>query len=315
MDNKKDLDTAVFQLANETFSKLNTLSVPPYPRYYHDTFVDTMKKVGNSEVLEIYKKNAHLFSHSRQEELVHENCFTLVKKGIDEFSKSNDSLKAISDETSIDIDTLKNSESGIDANLAIQTLDGFQSKIMQELKAADETIAKLKFEVERLEKESNVDPLTKTFNRRVLVRDLSEMLSGGAEKDLDLHFVIFDADDFKKINDTFGHIAGDKTLIFIAKQIQGLIRKDLRIYRYGGEEFVVVLNNMTSDEANKTVENILKTIDESKLLYKGYSINLTLSAGICSHKQNMALEELLDKADKALYEAKHSGKNCYRCAN
>lgn len=63
MDNKKDLDTAVFQLANETFSKLNTLSVPPYPRYYHDTFVDTMKKVGNSEVLEIYKKT-HTYFHT-----------------------------------------------------------------------------------------------------------------------------------------------------------------------------------------------------------------------------------------------------------
>lgn len=109
-----------------------------------------------------------------------------------------------------------NSTSGATARcrVVIQAFDSFQSQIIQELQIADETIASLKLEVERLERESSIDPLTKAHNRRVLVKDLEEVLSFGKERDLDMHLIMFDADDFKKINDSFGHIAGDKTLDF-----------------------------------------------------------------------------------------------------
>ena len=193
--------------------------------------------------------------------------------------------------------------------------DTAYTQVLQELQIADETIAKLKLEVERLERESNIDPLTKAHNRRVFIKDLDEVLSFGKDKDMDMHLIMFDADDFKKINDSFGHIAGDKTLIFLSKLIQNSLRRGTRIYRYGGEEFVVILNRTSYEEAVRTVNRIIKEIGESKLLYKGHDIHLTLSAGICSHKQNISADEIIDRADKALYEAKKSGKNCFRSAN
>lgn len=314
MNPSNQIAEMVFKIAEETFAKLKDLKIPPYPKYYHDTFIENLHQSGNAELLDLSKKHGYLFSNSQHEEIVSETCFGLVKKGLEEFVKANDNLKVISDENAINIDNIKKDHASVDITQVVQAFDSFQIQILKELHNADETIGKLKLEVERLERESNIDPLTKAHNRRVLVKDLEEILSFGQERDMDMHLVMFDADDFKKINDAFGHIAGDKTLIFLSKLIQNSLRRGTRIYRYGGEEFVVILNRTSYDEAIKTVDRVIKETCDSKLLYKGHDIHLTLSAGICSHEQNMTADELLEKADKALYTAKNSGKNCYRSA-
>lgn len=313
--NNNHISEMIFKFAEETFAKLKDLNIPPYPKYYHDTFVETLQRSGNTDMIDLSKKHSYLFSNAQQEEMVSETCFGLVKKGLEEFVKTNDNLKYISDETAINIDNIKKDYASVDTHQVLQAFDNFQNKILEELQSADETIAKLKLEVERLERESNIDPLTKAHNRRVLVKDLEELINFGKDKDIDMHLVMFDADDFKQINDTFGHIAGDKTLIFLSKLIQNSLRRGTRIYRYGGEEFVVILNRTSAEEATKIVDRIIKETCDSKLLYKNHDIHLTLSAGICSHKQSMSADELLDRADKALYEAKRSGKNCFRSAS
>lgn len=314
MNHSNHISQLVFQIADETFTKLHLLEIPPYPKYYHDMFLEILEQNGHTEILDLSKKHAYLFSTTPPEETVGETCLGLVKKGLEEFVKTNDTLKSISDETAINIDAIKKDYSRIDTDHVFEAFMNFQGKIFQELQVADETISSLKLEVERLKRESNIDPLTKAHNRRVLVKDLEEVLSFGNEKDIDMHLVMFDADDFKHINDSFGHIAGDKTLIFLSKLIQNSLRRGTRIYRYGGEEFVVILNRTSREEAHKIIERILKETSDSKLLYKNHDIHLTLSAGICSHKQNMSADEILEKADKALYEAKKSGKNCFRSA-
>lgn len=315
MNNNNHIAEEIFKISSEAFQKLETLNIPPYPKYYHDTFLEILDSKKDPELAELSKKHAYLFSNAKQEEKISETCFGMVKKGIDEFVKSNENLKMISDESAVNIDAIKKDYASIDTQSVIQFFDSFQGQIFKELQSADETISKLKLEVERLERESNIDPLTKAHNRRVLAKDLEEVLSFGKDKDLDLHLVMFDADDFKKINDSFGHIAGDKTLIFLSKLIQNSLRRGTRIYRYGGEEFIVILNRMSRDEANKIVDRIIKETCESKLLYKGHDIHLTLSGGICSHRKNMLAEDFLEKVDKALLEAKQDGKNCYRGVN
>ena len=315
MNHNNHISEVVFELAEKTFEKLKKLNIPPYPKYYHDTFLEVLNQDGDLELLELSKKHNYLFSNSQHEEMVSKTCFGLVKKGLEEFVKSNDTLKSISDENALNIDSIKKDYSKIDTKQVIEAFDSFQMRIFQELELADETISKLKLEVERLERESNIDPLTKTHNRRVLIKDLEEVINLGNEKELDMHLVMFDADNFKKINDSFGHIAGDKTLIFLSKLIQNSLRRGTRIYRYGGEEFVVILNRTAYDEATKIVGRVIKETCDSKLLYKGHDIHLTLSAGICSHQKGMSADEILDRADKALYVAKESGKNCFRSAN
>ena len=315
MNNNQHISEAIFALAEETFAKLKHLNIPPYPKYYHDTFMEQLHAGSDVELIDLSKKLGYLFSNTQHEEMISETCFGLVKKGLDEFVKTNDTLKTISDKTAINIDSIKKDYASVDTHQVVQAFDSFQNQIFQELQNADETIIKLKLEVERLERESNIDPLTKAHNRRVLVKDLEEVLNLGKEKTIDMHLIMFDADDFKNINDSFGHIAGDKTLIFLSKLIQNSLRRGTRIYRYGGEEFVVLLNRTSYDEALSVVDRIIKETCESKLLYKGHDIHLTLSAGLCSHELGISAEEILERADKALYEAKNSGKNCYRTAN
>ena len=314
MNNNNHISEVIFGIAEETFAKLKALNIPPYPKYYHDTFLEALNKSNDDELLDLSKKHSYLFSNAQHEEMVNESCFGLVKKGLEEFVKTSENIKFISDESSVNIDAIKKDYTSVDTNQVIQAFDNFQSQIIKELQVADETIASLKLEVERLERESNIDPLTKAHNRRVLVKDLEEVLSFGKEKAIDMHLVMFDADDFKKINDSFGHIAGDKTLIFLSKLIQNSLCRGIRIYRYGGEEFVVILNRTSLEEALNVVDRIIKETCDSKLLYKGHDIHLTLSAGLASHTQDISADELIERADKALYEAKKSGKNCFRIA-
>ena len=314
MNNNNHISEVIFSIAEETFAKLKALNIPPYPKYYHDTFLEALNKSNDDELLDLSKKHSYLFSNAQHEEMVNESCFGLVKKGLEEFVKTSENIKFISDESSVNIDAIKKDYTSVDTSQVIQAFDNFQSQIIKELQVADETIASLKLEVERLERESNIGPLTKANNRRVLVKDLEEVLSFGKEKTIDMHLIMFDADDFKKINDSFGHIAGDKTLIFLSKLIQNSLRRGTRIYRYGGEEFVVILNRTSLEEALSVVDRIIKETCDSKLLYKGHDIHLTLSAGLASHTQDISADELIEKADKALYEAKKSGKNCFRIA-
>lgn len=302
-------------IGETSFAKLKELSIPPYPKYYHDTFMDELVRTGDASLIDLSEKYSHLFYIGDGEEHINEVSFDLAKASLEEFSKSNLNLKTISDKNSIDISTIKKEDERVHTQDVIASFNTFQKEILVELKNADETIMRLKLEIEKLEKESHIDPLTKSYNRRVLSKDLQEILHAIDNKNLDMHLIIFDADDFKNINDAYGHIAGDKTLIFLSKLLQSSVRKGTRIYRYGGEEFIIILNRSTLDETEQITSRIIKEIDESKLLYKGHNIHLTVSAGIASCKNGDTPEEIIERADKALYQAKENGKNCYKVSN
>ncbi len=310
MNKNEQVAKKISQIGDETFEKLKNLQVPPYPKYYHDTFMDIITQPDNKDVLDLSKKYNYLFSTNETDPVLQDSCFHITKESVLEFEHSNTNLKNISSENIIDIDKIKKEPNSIDAKKILHSFDTFQKQITKELNSADMTITRLKLEIEKLERESNIDPLTKTYNRRVLVKDLEEILDIGQEKNLDMQLILFDADDFKNINDTFGHIAGDKTLIYITRLIQNSIRKGIRIYRYGGEEFIVILNRIEESDGIKVAKRIVKNADESKLLYKGNTIHLTLSAGIAKHMKGDSVESLIERADSALYQAKEDGKNC-----
>ena len=278
MDTIHNLSEIVFQTARETLTKLAELNIPPYPKYYHDTFVELLQHSSDARVKHLLKNYRDLFVSSSQE---------TKKSG------------CCADSTGIDENT-------------VQGLEHLPAQILQELQKANETITWLKREVEQLKNESYIDPLTKTFNRRALFEDLEAIIHSGLNHDLDMNLALFDIDDFKKVNDSFGHVAGDKMLVLLSQIIQNTLRKETRVYRYGGEEFVILLNRTSMQEAMGMVERILKKVDETNLLYNNQNIHLTMSAGVYPHKKGILVEEFLNGADKALYKAKLNGKNCYK---
>ena len=127
--------------------------------------------------------------------------------------------------------------------------------------------------------------------------------------------VFIDIDDFKLINDTFGHLAGDEVLKVISKFFSSNIRETDYIARYGGDEFLLMLPGSTSEIAKTLIERLLELFKEKvKVKVKDMDVAVSVSIGIATHigKHDFDnLKELMDAADNALYKAKASGKNCF----
>jgi diguanylate cyclase (GGDEF)-like protein len=120
---------------------------------------------------------------------------------------------------------------------------------------------------------------------------------------------IFDLDHFKEINDTYGHLAGDRVIRTAVKLITQYSRQRDLVGRYGGEEFVLCLPESSAQDALETAERVRQAFVANLVTYKGQSIAVTISAGIACRRAGESIEQLLSRADRALYEAKHQGRN------
>ena len=154
--------------------------------------------------------------------------------------------------------------------------------------------------INRLKVSNCTDYLTKLYNRQQYNKEVINAISklGGANSHLSL--VIIDIDDFKSVNDTWGHLVGDKVL----KNVASIIKNNIRTYdiaiRWGGEEFVLILPNTNKDGAYILCERIRRLIETSSC----DDASVTVSIGISCVDKNIEPDNLLDKADKELYKAK-----------
>ncbi|WP_415898309.1 GGDEF domain-containing protein [Neptuniibacter sp. QD48_11] len=161
--------------------------------------------------------------------------------------------------------------------------------------------------IEKISYFANYDPLTDLFNRRHFFEELNQALSQAQEQDAPLSLCVCDLDHFKQVNDTLGHIAGDKILTTFADTLRANIRKDDFVGRFGGDEFVICFPNTTSDEAAEITERIRKRFEEADTLKS----SVTSTFGIAQLTQQTSTDDmLLEKADQELYKAKENGRNC-----
>ena len=123
--------------------------------------------------------------------------------------------------------------------------------------------------------------------------------------------VIWDVDDFKKINDTYGHKAGDKVLVTIATVLYDNIRETDFIARFGGEEFVLLLPETNIDNAASVTEKLRKAIAECQFHHGDKDVQITVSAGLTEFVSGDSVESAFERADQYMYTAKRGGKN--RC--
>jgi diguanylate cyclase (GGDEF)-like protein len=154
------------------------------------------------------------------------------------------------------------------------------------------------------------DALTGLFNRREMENLLGQELSRATRYGTPLSLLFIDCDDFKMVNDSYGHSCGDALLQHIANQIIGIIRKDDIAFRPAGDEFVIILPNQTSNEAMKVSERLRRFFNKNPLQYQNSIIPVSLSCGIASTEDPKIKtpEDLLKKADEHLYEAKRQKK-------
>lgn len=156
---------------------------------------------------------------------------------------------------------------------------------------------------------ANKDFLTGVYNRRYFYENMNEYVAY-AEEHMEPYVVaMLDIDHFKKINDTHGHNSGDKVLKTLAKKLIDETKGDDLIARFGGEEFCIILKDISNEDAVKFFVNLRANIANCKVQLKKEQISFTVSIGVAFSRSDYRLDELLELADEALYRAKENGRN------
>lgn len=170
---------------------------------------------------------------------------------------------------------------------------------------------------ERLQELATKDPLTGLFNRRFGMECLHEEYNNSILEAHPLGLIMLDIDNFKTVNDYYGHVAGDKALIHISNIIKNTFLKTDVLIRYGGEEILCILPDADLNKCLKFAENARKEIEDGTLVFENQIIKMTISGGISVYVDDnvKTVENLICEADKALYEAKRSGRNCIKTYN
>src|SRR4030095_784942 len=162
----------------------------------------------------------------------------------------------------------------------------------------------------KLREQAIRDPLTNLFNRRYLEETLERELARAAREDYSVCIIMIDLDHFKRVNDTYGHEAGDEVLKALATTLSEQCRRGDFACRYGGEEFVIVMPNINMDTAYERAENIRQALNSLRVSYGHYELAITISMGIACYPINGETREaILRAADQAMYGAKEAGRD------
>jgi len=158
-------------------------------------------------------------------------------------------------------------------------------------------------------KKAYTDPLTQAQNRTSFDDSIRREISLAVRNAKSLSLIFLDIDRFKAINDTYGHECGDTTLFLGAKWIKENLRDSDIVFRYGGEEFVILLSGTNANGAELLAERIRTSIENHTIAYGMEILKITASLGVSTLRDNDTVESLVQRADKAMYKAKRKGRN------
>jgi len=196
--------------------------------------------------------------------------------------------------------------------LRTQSQEELENRVQERTLELNIALQELEEANHELEQKNTLDELTGLFNRRFYDQKILAEYRRSKRNLTPLSLVIIDIDHFKVVNDTYGHLAGDQCLIWIAQHLkQSLKRSTDMAFRYGGEEFCLILPDTDSKGAMALAETLRKNIAKQACSFKELDIPLTISNGIYTYQQqdDILPEQIFARADKALYQAKHNGRN------
>lgn len=252
----------------------------------------------------------HLSSHNDSLDLQ-----VLMQKKV-QLIKSN--VDTASDINQLKVDVSKNIELirlGIDdfllrANERHLSIEARNQLLSKKISQMEEETQELQINFNANRQKLLFDTLTGVHSRLAYDEQIEQELTRWQRYKTVFSYAILDIDHFKRINDEYGHNAGDNALKFIAQAMKKNLRKSDFIFRIGGEEFVLLLINTGVEKAEGLVNNLRASISASSFHFKQQRVEINLSAGITEVTQNDSVESLYERADQALYLAKNSGRNC-----
>jgi diguanylate cyclase (GGDEF)-like protein len=167
---------------------------------------------------------------------------------------------------------------------------------------------------EELTMKARTDSLTGLWNHSEIMRILERELSRAERDNTSVGVIMSDIDHFKNINDTYGHVAGDEVIIETCRQMQKLLRPYDYMGRYGGEEFLTIVPKCDEQSILSVAGRFCEAMRNQAIVTAGGMISVTISSGIAISRPGIKATELVKHADNALYEAKDSGRDCFRLA-
>lgn len=295
---KNEVKALVTNFYDELLEKINTQEEPTKEQVI--TFLQ-------EQINMIKSLNDHSISTLANDKIAFINEYKdLANQSILDYQDTNDrfeELAKIHKETLEECSTIH-----IDMPTLNTKFTEIQDYMAVEIQRANHVITNLTKKIKELERNSNLDSLTKIYNRRALSTYLSNLCSKREIKS-DIHIMLLDLDNFKDVNDTNGHIAGDKVLMFIANILRKTLREGDKVFRYGGEEFLIVFNRINTPDCVCAAERILELVRSNRLVYQGNSLSVTMSIGLTKYFPEDTPDTLIERADKALYRAKENGKD------
>ena len=161
---------------------------------------------------------------------------------------------------------------------------------------------------------SRQDPLTKLLNRRAMYEVLEVEIERFERSHSPFSLLMADIDHFKKINDKYGHDCGDAVLMMVSESFKNMTRKQDKIARWGGEEFLMILPETDSEGAARLAEKLRQNLENSVLEHNSAKLNITMSFGVSQYIPNVDIDRSIKAADEALFLAKKAGRNRVICA-
>jgi two-component system cell cycle response regulator len=184
-------------------------------------------------------------------------------------------------------------------------------RVLKERRLTQERVQML----DKLKRLSITDGLTKLYNSRYFYNQLKAEIDRTARYQRPLSLLLLDIDQFKEYNDSFGHLEGDKVLLRLGQVIRSCLRKMDSAYRYGGEEFTVILPETEGDEAATVAERIRSSVSEEAFFPRDQNekFTITISIGVTEYIHDEEIAIFVQRADKAMYLSKQSGRNRVSC--
>ena len=281
-----------------------------------DSLINDQKPFDTESTLMLYKKyicnaSVEIF------EKINQNLMQLINQTALSINAASEKATQVGDSFSSKLKELDGVDS--DANfktilveIIMQTtqLAEASKDLKNQLVQTHQEMEDLRNELTIVRETANTDGLTGMLNRWAFDKELEELIKNAKPKKACL--AILDIDNFKRINDSYGHLVGDKVIKYIASILKKYASEHHHVARYGGEEMAIIMPDTTLTEATKLMEQIRQALDSSRLTYKGNTETIgkvTVSAGIATLRAADEAYSLLDRADKALYAAKESGRN------
>ena len=187
-------------------------------------------------------------------------------------------------------------------------------KDTNQLRLLSKKVIVLSDDLKKTEAASMTDKLSGAFNRQAFDKHINTLVEKMSMRWSSFSVIMIDIDNFKKINDTYGHLVGDRVIIATVQKCKSILRKNDFIARYGGEEFIIILNGSSLKIAQRKGNDICKVISLTDFMVdkqtSNNSLSFTVSIGVSTFRDGDTVLSIVDRADKALYKAKETGKNC-----